>query len=222
MKKLNIWLFASLFVAAFTLSACGGDDDDDNPTPAGQDNPNTPTSVVGKWSAFVPKWGEGLLSRYDHQMNYEFKADNTFSILTGWYGTSKASDDAQYRTTLIPGEPNYPADTYVLEAVLFRFSGTYLEGGGKITFNVKKMEFYNREKNEFVVENEDLNYMFMWARYDASTKDWEMIYNQEVDASAIVLPYKISGNTLTIADDGSMLVFHNHGMLTSTLTWQGK
>ena len=28
MKKLNLWLLASLFVAAFTLSACGDNDDD--------------------------------------------------------------------------------------------------------------------------------------------------------------------------------------------------
>ena len=84
------------------------------------------------------------------------------------------------------------------------------------------MEFFNRDTNEFVVENIPLSDMFMWAKYDASTKDWEYLYNQNVDASAIVLPYKITGNTLTIADEGSMLVFHNHGMLTSTLTWQGK
>ncbi len=41
MKKLNLWLFASLFVAAFTLSACGSDDDDDKPT--------TATLVGTKW-----------------------------------------------------------------------------------------------------------------------------------------------------------------------------
>lgn len=219
MKKLNFWLFASLFVAAFTLSACGSDDDDDN-TPGGQDG--TPTSLVGKWSAFVPKWGEGLLSRYDHQLIYEFKADNTFSIKTGWYGTSTAASDAQYNITLTADEPTYPSGTYVLEGALFRFSGTYTEGSGKITFNVQKMEYFNRQTNEFEGEGSNLTDMFMWAKYDASTKDWQYLYDQSVDASAIVLPYKITGNTLTIADDGSMLVFHNHGMLTSTLTWQGK
>ena len=46
MKKLNFWLFASLFVAAFTLTACGSDDDDN---PGGSDNPGTPSSLVGKW-----------------------------------------------------------------------------------------------------------------------------------------------------------------------------
>ena len=29
MKKLNLWLLASLFVAAFTLTACGDDDDEE-------------------------------------------------------------------------------------------------------------------------------------------------------------------------------------------------
>ena len=33
MKKLNLWLFLSLFVAAFTLSACGSDGDGDDPAP---------------------------------------------------------------------------------------------------------------------------------------------------------------------------------------------
>ena len=41
MKKLNLWLFLSLFVAAFTLTACGSDDDDN---PGGSDNPGTPSS----------------------------------------------------------------------------------------------------------------------------------------------------------------------------------
>ena len=33
MKKLNLWLFLSLFVAAFTLCACGDDDDSGSPAP---------------------------------------------------------------------------------------------------------------------------------------------------------------------------------------------
>lgn len=31
MKQLNLWLFAGLFAAVFTLSACGGDDDTNEP-----------------------------------------------------------------------------------------------------------------------------------------------------------------------------------------------
>jgi hypothetical protein len=44
MKKLNLWLLLSLFVAAFTLSACGSDDDDD--TPPANTNP-----LVGTWES---------------------------------------------------------------------------------------------------------------------------------------------------------------------------
>jgi hypothetical protein len=40
MKKLNLWLLASLFVAAFTLAACG-DDNDDKPR---DNNP-----LFGRW-----------------------------------------------------------------------------------------------------------------------------------------------------------------------------
>lgn len=42
MKKLNLWLLASLFVAAFTLTACG-DNDDDSPS---ETNP-----LFGRWEA---------------------------------------------------------------------------------------------------------------------------------------------------------------------------
>jgi hypothetical protein len=42
MKKLNLWLLASLFVAAFTLSACGSDDDD---------NPVETNPLFGRWES---------------------------------------------------------------------------------------------------------------------------------------------------------------------------
>jgi hypothetical protein len=42
MKKLNLWLLVSLFVAAFTLTACG-DNDDDTPS---ETNP-----LFGRWEA---------------------------------------------------------------------------------------------------------------------------------------------------------------------------
>jgi hypothetical protein len=42
MKKLNLWLLASLFVTAFTLTACGDNDDDTPP----ETNP-----LFGRWEA---------------------------------------------------------------------------------------------------------------------------------------------------------------------------
>lgn len=45
MKKLNLWLFASLFVAAFTLTACGDDDD-----------PEVPNSDVAGANDLVGTW----------------------------------------------------------------------------------------------------------------------------------------------------------------------
>ena len=51
MKKLNLWLFLSLFAAAFTLTACGSDDDDSPKTP---DVPSstevTVADLVGTWT----------------------------------------------------------------------------------------------------------------------------------------------------------------------------
>ena len=43
MKKLNLWLFMSLFVAALTLSACGGSDDEP-----------TNNRLSGKWICTQP------------------------------------------------------------------------------------------------------------------------------------------------------------------------
>ena len=45
MKKNYLWLFAILFVAAFTLSACGSDSDDDG------NKPVTTNELVGVWVA---------------------------------------------------------------------------------------------------------------------------------------------------------------------------
>ena len=46
MKKLNLWLFVSFFVAAFTLAACGDDDVTPPPTPDGE-----VSSVEGTWKS---------------------------------------------------------------------------------------------------------------------------------------------------------------------------
>lgn len=44
MKKLNLWLLVSLFVAALTLSACGGSDDE----------PTSNNRLSGKWICTQP------------------------------------------------------------------------------------------------------------------------------------------------------------------------
>ena len=108
MKKLNLWLFASLFLAAFTLSACGDDD-------TSGDNPGNPTSIEGKWHAYVKAWGDGLCSRYNHDITYEFKSDKTFTVLADW--------------------------SWDEEKALFRFSGSYTTSNGTVTLNFKKAEY---------------------------------------------------------------------------------
>ena len=131
MKKLNFWLFASLFIAAFALSACGSDDDDN--TPSG------PTSIEGKWHAYVKAWGDGLCSRYNHDITYEFKSDKTFTVLADWSG----------------GE----------EKALFRFSGSYTTSNGTVTLNYKKAEYY---QNGSYKENESALF-FIWDVCDPQT-----------------------------------------------------
>lgn len=115
MKKLNFWLLASLFVAAFTLTACGSDDDD---TPASNDNPSNPssTSVVGTWEAFIQASNQDDMAlRYSHKLTYVFKQDGTFKIRT-IYGFGQSA--AQFH-----GE-----ETVVL-------AGKYVANNGKLQFS---------------------------------------------------------------------------------------
>ena len=66
MKKLNLWLLLSLFVAAFTLTACGSDDDDETPA-------NT-NALSGTWK-WIPQHDGADVS----EVNYlTFGNDNSF------------------------------------------------------------------------------------------------------------------------------------------------
>lgn len=213
MKKLNFWLFASLFVAAFTLTACGSDDDDN---PGGSDNPGNPTSIVGKWSGFVPAWGEGLLSRYDHYLTYEFTADKKVTIKTVWYYATTDASEAQYAQEVTSEDYNYPAGTYIIEGAIFRFSGTYTDNNGKLVVSMNKTEWYDRDKGAY--QAEDYGMPLEW--YSKSDDNFD--YSTQIDPTAVTISYKISGNKLIIEDNKRILTFHNHGMLTAEMTWQGK
>ena len=64
MKKWNLWLLASLFVAAFTLTACSKDDDDDK---------KNSMSLIGTWKA----WDS---MDETHYQLLTFNKDKTFSL----------------------------------------------------------------------------------------------------------------------------------------------
>ena len=53
MKKLNFWLLASLFVAAFTLSACGDEEEENDNTPKDETVEVTAENLQGTWDGFV-------------------------------------------------------------------------------------------------------------------------------------------------------------------------
>jgi hypothetical protein len=109
MKKLNLWLFASLFLAAFTLCACGGDDGD------GDTPPPTPTSVVGTWDAFIKASNpDDMALRYSHKLTYVFNQDGTFKIRT-IYGQGESSEQFQGEETVV-------------------FTGKYVANNGKLQF----------------------------------------------------------------------------------------
>ena len=68
MKKLNPWLFLSLFVAAFTLSACG-DDKDDNP-PKDEKLEVTEANLKGTWDGSVEHdFAQGYYQRWRVQFD---------------------------------------------------------------------------------------------------------------------------------------------------------
>ena len=68
MKKLNPWLFLSLFVAAFTLSACG-DDKDDNP-PKDEKIEVTEANLKGTWDGSVERdFAQGYYQRWRVQFD---------------------------------------------------------------------------------------------------------------------------------------------------------
>jgi hypothetical protein len=82
MKKLNLWLFMSLFVAAFTLSACG---DDDNDKPA-DTNP-----LLGRWESKVPldlgdvKVSYAFTIGADKSVKFEYRMRNNDGVLHNGY-----------------------------------------------------------------------------------------------------------------------------------------
>ena len=68
MKKLNLWLFLSLFVAAFTLSACG-DDKDDNP-PKDEKIEVTEANLKGIWDGSLEHdFAQGYYQRWRVQFD---------------------------------------------------------------------------------------------------------------------------------------------------------
>ena len=82
MKKLNLWLFMSLFVAAFTLSACG---DDDNDKPA-DTNP-----LFGRWESKEPLKVDIVKVSYaftigaDKSVKFEYRMRNNDGVLHNGY-----------------------------------------------------------------------------------------------------------------------------------------
>ena len=81
---------------------------------------------------------------------------------------------------------------------------------------MNKMEFYDRDKDAY--QAEDYGMPLEW--YSKSDDNFD--YSTQIDPTAVTINYKISGNKLIIEDNKRILTFHNHGMLTAEMTWQGK
>ena len=81
MKKWNLWLFASLFTAVFTLAACGDDDDEDVTPPPG--NGASVGDLEGTWKSpvtegtYVFKGDKLTIDEYDE------RHEGTFTLKDG-------------------------------------------------------------------------------------------------------------------------------------------
>ena len=199
MKKLNFWLLASLFVAAFALSACGSDDDD---TSSSGDNPGTPTSIEGKWvgewaakpeSEWKGNW-DGLMWRYAHKLYYTINADKTFEIIESacWYSTD--SSDKEYDKPSLSFDPARPKGAYLVERISHHLRGKYtLSDNNKITLDVDHEAWGSTD----VFDDKNADYELTWS-------------------------YTISGNKLKIGD-GSVIPVSPHSLIAyDEMTWQGK
>ena len=76
MKKLNLWLLLSLFVAAFTLSACG--DDDTNNPPKDETLKVTAENLKGTWDAAIE---HDMAQGYYQRWRVQFDGKN----YTAWH-----------------------------------------------------------------------------------------------------------------------------------------
>ena len=132
MKKWNLWLFASLFAAVFTMAACGDDDDDDVTPPSGSGasagdlegtwkSPFTEGTYVFKGDKLtVDEYGEkyeGTFSLKDGEITFTYNRGGTQE-------TSKGKVSMLYgkQVLVIKSKPENGADYSISEAadVLFK------------------------------------------------------------------------------------------------------
>ena len=88
MKKLNFWLLASLFTAALTLTACGGDDDGPSSNPGGNGNgeeqPGEPALTINDLAGTTWEvWASKENAPEDYQ-RLTIGADNSFTLHQNW------------------------------------------------------------------------------------------------------------------------------------------
>lgn len=98
MKKWNLWLFASLFTAVFTLAACGDDDDEDVTPPPG--NGASVSDLEGTWkspiteSTYVFKGNKLAVDKLAVE-EYGNKYEGTFTLKDGEITFTYTEDGVQ-------------------------------------------------------------------------------------------------------------------------------
>ena len=181
MKKKYLWLFASLFVAAFTLTACGSDDDD---------NSGTGGSLVGTWAATDDGKGDGYVEIKGYLMTYEFKSNGTFTCQSNYYGYNKKTDDYDGLAYLLSSYDRQPPTGYSCEDLFrLRFTGSYTTSGNMITMTFKKWWEYDYGRNG---TEED-----RWGGPDGTDVDKDIMGDI---ANPLTISYSVNGNTLTLGN----------------------
>lgn len=100
MKKLNLWLFASLFVAAFTLTACGDDDDPEVPN---SDVVGT-NDLIGTWKvattddSYTYTFTESQLTiKYNNEVEFQ----GTYTFQNGTLTYSQDGRESSFKPGLL-------------------------------------------------------------------------------------------------------------------------
>lgn len=202
MKKNFFWSILACIVAmamSVTFVACGDDDDStSNPTSNTQQGGNTQT-IVGNWKAYIPNSGDGLVSRYQHQLVYTFQQDGTFRMLTAFY--TPDTPNAQVESAIssantfddIVAKAQFQGELNVVY-----FQGNYSLKGDSITLSIKDYSEYNWEGK------------------------WTKLYQSNTPMAEPVFIYNLAGGKLTLkAVNEYESVFNNHHILVGELSSVG-
>ena len=119
MKKMNLWLLASLFTAVFTLASCSSSDDNDTKNPATGSNTGK-EDILGEWNNVTTQDSEGTVTFTNDKVvikdHGEVRYEGDYTIKDGV--VSFTWDQTEYKS--LP--------TLICEKAVMIFKSVYQDG----------------------------------------------------------------------------------------------